>query len=116
MVSSGNARVFKRMFLFSIAYLGITICHQEPAFAQVAAGSYHSCAVNSFTGKVYCWGRNVEGQLGDGTNIDRPTPVDITNRFANPIIQISAGDTTTCAVDNTRHVFCWGRGSEGELG
>ena len=40
----------------------------------LAGGHYHSCAVRT-GGQVACWGRNDQGQLGDGTATDSPTPV-----------------------------------------
>lgn len=35
-------------------------------FVQLDAGDYHTCGTTE-EGAVYCWGRNTEGQLGDGT-------------------------------------------------
>ena len=35
-------------------------------FVQIDAGDYHSCGTTA-EGAIYCWGRNEEGQLGDGT-------------------------------------------------
>lgn len=47
-------------------------------FIRISAGALHTCAVTA-TGDVYCWGRDNEGQLGDGINVrqdrDRPAPV-----------------------------------------
>lgn len=41
---------------------------------QVAAGDNHTCAIIRPGGGVWCWGWNHFGQLGDGTEIDRPSP------------------------------------------
>lgn len=42
--------------------------------AEIASGSRSACA-RLATGGVRCWGNNDNGQLGDGTRIDRMTPV-----------------------------------------
>ena len=44
----------------------------------VATGTDHSCALDR-SGRAWCWGRNTAGQLGDGSNIDRPTAVLVTD-------------------------------------
>jgi hypothetical protein len=44
--------------------------------AEIAAGSSNNCA-KSTTGQLKCWGANDEGQLGDGTNVQRLEPVDV---------------------------------------
>ncbi len=42
----------------------------------VAAGSFHTCALNPDTG-VYCWGLNADNQLGSDVPMYRSTPVDV---------------------------------------
>ncbi|HMI93067.1 MAG TPA: hypothetical protein VK509_16970, partial [Polyangiales bacterium] len=43
--------------------------------SQVAASKWHSCAITT-AGELYCWGRNWEGQVGDGSGVlDRLSPV-----------------------------------------
>ncbi len=44
--------------------------------AGVVAGLVHTCAW-TMAGDASCWGRNLEGQLGDGTTTDRLTPVGV---------------------------------------
>jgi alpha-tubulin suppressor-like RCC1 family protein len=46
-------------------------------FITVAATGWHSCGVTA-SHQAYCWGSNDNGQLGDGTNTDRFSPVQVT--------------------------------------
>lgn len=44
------------------------------AFVSIDVGDSHACGLTT-DGKVYCWGDNGFGQVGDGTTVDRATPV-----------------------------------------
>jgi alpha-tubulin suppressor-like RCC1 family protein len=46
-------------------------------FVVLSAGGSHTCGVTP-DGSIYCWGSNASGQVGDGTLIDRGTPVRVT--------------------------------------
>lgn len=81
----------------------------------IAVGGHHSCAIVAGTGGVRCWGENKNGQLGDGTTEDRPTPVSVVG-LAGDVVAISAGGEHTCALTDGGAVKCWGRNSEGQLG
>src|SRR5690348_3701278 len=63
-----------------------------------AVGGYHVCALMT-SGKMKCWGDNFTGQLGDGTTIERHTPVDVVgfNGGANspPLIPTSTLSSQT---------------------
>ena len=43
------------------------------AFSTVSAGGSHTCALAG-DGRVYCWGLNQNGQLGDGTRTNHSSP------------------------------------------
>jgi alpha-tubulin suppressor-like RCC1 family protein len=78
--------------------------------SDIAAGSRHVCAI--VEGSPRCWGGNDVGQLGDGTTVNRPTP--ITLGFTAS--RIFAGFTHTCFVDGSGNLRCWGANSFGQLG
>ena len=82
--------------------------------AALAIGASHSCAITN-SGGVICWGANNYGQLGDGTNAQRLTPVNVVG-LSSGVVQISAGENHTCARTNAGAVYCWGRNSYGGLG
>jgi alpha-tubulin suppressor-like RCC1 family protein len=83
------------------------------SFRQVSAGSYHSCGVTT-ADKVYCWGLNRDGELGDGTTTDRLKPVAV--RGGLSVRTVSAGTFHTCAVTTDQRAYCWGWNGEGQLG
>lgn len=93
----------------------------------VAAGGRHSCALMTDT-TVRCWGRNINGQLGDGTTTDRHFAVIVDTDPEEPepgddhldpftgAIAITAGARHTCALKGDGTVWCWGLNTSGQLG
>lgn len=89
--------------------------------SKITAGADHTCAIAS--AKVYCWGNNSDGQLGNGKAglTKEQTPVALStdvNSVLNKkeIIDVSAGDKFTCALASDGIVACWGKGTNGRLG
>jgi len=77
------------------------------------SGSQHTCALRT-DGIVRCWGSNFYGQLGDGTNTSRTTPVTVSG--ITGATAISAGANHTCAIVAAGATRCWGNNSDGQLG
>lgn len=79
---------------------------------DVAAGFSHSLAVTE-DGRVYAWGYNRFGQLGDGTLVDKIAP---TSTGLSGVTAISAGYDHSIAIDTAGDVYVWGRNDYGRLG
>ena len=69
-------------------------------------------------GAIYCWGFNGNGELGDGTTTNRATPVQVAGSGTATLIftAVTAGEGHSCGLTVDHAVYCWGYGSDGELG
>ena len=84
---------------------------------EVSAGYSHTCARTS-DGKLWCWGSDFFGQLGNGVSgsgHDSSTPLQVTS-LGSTVVGVSAGGNFTCAVKTNGSLYCWGRDIEGQLG
>jgi alpha-tubulin suppressor-like RCC1 family protein len=79
----------------------------------VSAGEGFSLAVGK-DGTVWAWGYNTNGHLGDGTTIDRPTPVRVGG--LSGVTSVAAGPHHSVALRNDGTVWAWGPNTYGELG
>lgn len=82
-------------------------------FARISIGAFHTCGLTS-SGAAECWGRNTEGQLGNGSTIASPRSVPVKSDLK--FREIVAGDEHTCAWTAEGKAYCWGRNKEGQLG
>lgn len=80
----------------------------------ISSDGGHTCALLGTRG-VKCWGSNEFGQLGDGTTIDRPVPVNVAG-LTSGVSAIGVGFVHSCAVTRTGGLKCWGLNSQGMLG
>lgn len=86
---------------------------RKDCFRSLALGKLHSCArVDS--GRVWCWGNNREGQLGDNSTMNSSSPVAVEELLAT---DIAVGDDHSCAIRSEGgSVACWGSNEFGKLG
>lgn len=79
----------------------------------VAAGGAHACVIRG-NAKLWCWGDNAHGQLGDGTRVHRNVPVEV--RGIGEVTAVAASEGHTCAQARDGSLWCWGRNRDGEFG
>jgi alpha-tubulin suppressor-like RCC1 family protein len=80
---------------------------------ELRAGGGHAC-LRRLDNSVHCWGRNSEGQLGDGTRHPRSVPGPVAGLPA--IRGLALGEAHTCALPEAGPVLCWGDNRRGQLG
>ena len=80
----------------------------------ISAGDSYVCALMD-SGALKCWGRNLSGQLGDGTETDSNVPVDVIGLDA-PAKAVAAGGGQTCVLIEVNDVRCVGANYYGGLG
>jgi alpha-tubulin suppressor-like RCC1 family protein len=82
-------------------------------FTQISAGEEYVCGLTQ-RGAIYCTGEGSNGQLGDGSQLDRDSFVQVQSdlRFT----KVVAAYKHTCAITARGDAYCWGANGEGNLG
>lgn len=90
-------------------------------WARVALGRTHTCGIADEGGQngLYCWGRDANGELGDGavvTNQTTPAPITPPAGAPSTWTELDAGFNHTCAARADKTLWCWGVNTRGQLG
>ena len=85
---------------------------------NISAGGSSTCMTAS-DAKVYCWGLNTNGQLGDASNTQRNAAVAVStaDKLSGKTLQaLSVGPSHTCALAADDQLYCWGGTLAGAIG
>jgi alpha-tubulin suppressor-like RCC1 family protein len=85
-----------------------------PSALAVSLGWIHTCALTD-AGGVMCWGHNKNNELGDGTNVDRWSPVGVSG-LGGGARTLTRGARHGCVLSTGDGVKCWGYNYYGQLG
>ena len=83
-------------------------------WCQASAGMYHSLALRTNC-TAWAWGCNGDGRLGDGTTVNKSSPVSVVGDFTD-WCQVSAGFFHSLGLRANGTLWAWGRNTEGRLG
>ncbi len=94
------------------------------AWKSVSMGINHVCAIRTSDSRIYCWGRDDMGMLGDGTatvveqSTTPSTPTPLVGAFGTTAwSSLSAGAYHNCAIRTSdSRIYCWGRNYIGQAG
>lgn len=84
----------------------------------VGVGAKFSCAVTTGN-RMYCWGENAQGQLGNATTASASSPKSVLGSRQDPlpeVLTVAAGLKHSCMSLMDLTVYCWGRNDKGQLG
>ncbi|NKY22055.1 InlB B-repeat-containing protein [Cellulomonas denverensis] len=84
-------------------------------FVEVAGGYWAGFALTE-DGQVYGWGRNNQGQLGDGSTTDRSVPAPVQTPAGVEFTQIASAYSANYALTSDGEVYAWGDNAYGQLG
>ena len=102
---------------YAVSTTGLGASHSK--FIDIATGKTHACALTT-AGKVWCWGDDTNGQLGNagGTSTTEPAAIDYTNLTnEDHFTQIYAGrNDSTCGITADGKGWCWGNDASDQLG
>lgn len=79
----------------------------------LVSGTNHTLSIQP-DGTIRSWGANAHGQLGDGTLIERFSPVDVEG--LTNITAVAAGNNFSLAMKSDGTVYSWGKNDFGQLG
>ncbi len=80
----------------------------------VAPGQGHGCGIRS-PGRLYCWGRNTESQLGQGTTEPPQMRAPVQVGTDADWVEVGCSQSTTCARKRNGSLWCWGAQPSGAL-
>ncbi|MYM80712.1 hypothetical protein GTP44_01885 [Duganella sp. FT50W] len=83
-------------------------------WTQFAAGGNQTIGLKA-DGKLYSWGSNIRGQLGDGTSTDRNAPTLVSGN-STLWKQVAVGDRFAVAIRTDGTLWAWGYNLFGQLG
>lgn len=94
----------------------VTVSGMSTGVVGLRGGLSFTCAVKSGR-DVWCWGRNTQGQLGNGTTTQSAVPALVSGFTGGTGGMLAAGTAHACVLNQvTSQAYCWGANDQGQLG
>lgn len=103
------------------AAVPVTMTNNMPltGIVEIQAADLDTCAIDNAM-RVWCWGRNTEGNIGDGTMVERHQAVQVLVAPAGApladVVELTLGNKQACIRKTTNEIWCWGNNNNSQLG
>lgn len=89
---------------------------EDYSISNISCGYHHTCALDNL-GRLFCWGSDSRGQLGNGDEqTERGFSSVESSHISESISSISAGINHNCLLTSQKKAYCWGNNEQGALG
>ncbi|MBI3795231.1 MAG: RCC1 repeat-containing protein [Nitrospinae bacterium] len=116
----GDGQTLSRSSLAQVGKALSNSAFNSTKSTAVSCGGAHTVALTA-SGTAWAWGSNGFGQIGDGTNTDKLSPVQVQNTsdpsgYLTNVVAVSAGYQHTLALTASGTVWAWGSNASGQIG
>lgn len=115
-VAYGGAVTDKKLYIWGDGIDNATHYNVDNGLIKELASTYQSYVVLTYSGKVYTYGYNTFGTLGDNTTTTRKEFKVVEGLDGVSIKKIYASMLSVYAIDTNGNVWCWGSNERGQLG
>jgi alpha-tubulin suppressor-like RCC1 family protein len=99
---------------FALFSTPVSILGAPKIFCKISGGYFHTMAITN-GGRLWGWGLNFYGALGDNSTVSKLTPVSVLGA-TKTFCEIYAGNYFTVALEKNGRVWSWGYNNNGQLG
>ena len=92
----------------------VSIAGARKTFCKVDTNGFSSMAIDK-NGRLWSWGNNSNGQLGNNSTTNFCTPISVLGAVKT-FCQIGAGSSYSLAIDKNGRAWAWGQNTNGQLG
>ena len=92
----------------------VSVAGAVKTFCKISGGTQHALAIDK-NGRVWAWGYNTNGQLGNNSSANQLTPVSVAGTVKT-FCEISAGNLHSLAIDKNGRAWGWGYVVHGAVG
>jgi alpha-tubulin suppressor-like RCC1 family protein len=90
----------------------VSVQGQKKTFCKIASGNGVSLSIDNY-GRLWAWGFNSNGQIGDSSAVPKRTPTRVCN--TRTFCEVKGANNHVLAIEKNGNVWAWGNNNSGQL-